>query len=123
MSEPGYFTFPENPWDTRYDAVVAAPDSHQVLFETDELRVLEVIIPPGVTELPHHHAGRSTMAVFAATAIRIYDLVEGITIDVPRRAATEDEPIVQAMGPEGMHQIQNLDPVHTYRAVRIERKL
>jgi hypothetical protein len=34
----------------------------------------------------------------------------------------EEQPIVQAMDPEGMHQIENLDPVRTYRAVRIERK-
>ena len=44
-------TFPEG-----YDAVVAAPSSHRVIFENALVRVLEVTMPPpGKTEPMHHH--------------------------------------------------------------------
>jgi hypothetical protein len=43
--------FPEG-----YDAVVAAPASHRVIFENALVRVLEVTMPaPGHTEPMHHH--------------------------------------------------------------------
>ena len=39
---------PSNPatWDTALDAVLAAPKHHKVLFENENLRVLEVSLPP-----------------------------------------------------------------------------
>jgi hypothetical protein len=43
--------FPEG-----YDAVMAAPNSHKVLFENALVRVLQVSMPPpGQTEPMHHH--------------------------------------------------------------------
>jgi hypothetical protein len=35
-------------WPPSMDAVVAAPESHRVLFENDDVRVLEVIIAAGI---------------------------------------------------------------------------
>lgn len=37
----------EWPWPRELDALVAAPDSHRLLLETDRVRVLEVVIEPG----------------------------------------------------------------------------
>lgn len=37
------------------DAVVAAPQNHKVLFENENLRVLEVILHSGEEEPVHHH--------------------------------------------------------------------
>lgn len=42
-------------WDPDLDAVAAAPRHHKVLFENDNLRVLEVILAPGDEEPVHHH--------------------------------------------------------------------
>lgn len=42
-------------WDPSFDAVVAAPDHHKVLFENDKLRVLEVTLKPKDEEPLHHH--------------------------------------------------------------------
>lgn len=42
-------------WDPKLDAVAAAPRHHKVLFENDNIRVLEVILPPGDEEPVHHH--------------------------------------------------------------------
>jgi hypothetical protein len=42
-------------WDPALDAVVAAPANHEVLFENDQLRVLEVTLEPETEEPTHHH--------------------------------------------------------------------
>ena len=44
-------------WDPALDAVVAAPANHKVLFENDNLRVLEVNLAPDEEEPVHHHRG------------------------------------------------------------------
>jgi hypothetical protein len=42
-------------WDPALDAVASAPHHHKVLFENDNLRVLEVTLAPGDEEPIHHH--------------------------------------------------------------------
>ena len=54
-------------WDPALDAVVAAPKNHKVLFENDNLRVLEVILEPGEEEPVHHHRWPS---VFVLDAVK-----------------------------------------------------
>ena len=38
-----------------YNTVQATPNSHKVIFENAFVSVLEVTLPPGTTELFHHH--------------------------------------------------------------------
>ena len=45
----------EWPWPGELDALLAAPDSHRLLLETDRVRVLEVVIEPGAREPEHTH--------------------------------------------------------------------
>lgn len=42
-------------WPDELDAVTAAPDHHKVLFENENLRVLEVTLKPNDEEPVHHH--------------------------------------------------------------------
>jgi hypothetical protein len=42
-------------WPASLDALVAAPDSHRLLFENDAVRVLETRIAPGQTTQLHTH--------------------------------------------------------------------
>ena len=42
-------------WPDSLDAVIAAPESHQRLFENDAVRVLETRIEPGATTPVHTH--------------------------------------------------------------------
>jgi quercetin dioxygenase-like cupin family protein len=42
-------------WGDELDAVVAAPNSHRVVFENEKVRVLEVSVPPGTREPEHTH--------------------------------------------------------------------
>ena len=60
-------------WDPALDAVVAAPANHKVLFENDNLRVLEVNLAPDEEEPVHHHRWRS---------IFVLDKVQGPIHDI-----------------------------------------
>ena len=42
-------------WKPELDATTAAPQHHKVLFENDEVRVLEVAVAPGAREPMHVH--------------------------------------------------------------------
>jgi len=46
---------PNPPWPPELDGVVAAPDHHSVLFENDEVRVIETIVRAGDTTPVHTH--------------------------------------------------------------------
>jgi len=41
-------------WDPALDAVIAAPRHHKVLFENQNLRVIEVTLEPNDEEPVHH---------------------------------------------------------------------
>jgi hypothetical protein len=45
----------EWPWPAALDAVIAAPEFHTVLYEDDRVRVLEGLVPQGVTVPLHTH--------------------------------------------------------------------
>ena len=44
------------------DAMVAAPKNHNVLYEDDHVRILEVTVQPGEVENMHHHPRPSVFA-------------------------------------------------------------
>ena len=46
----------QHTWDPALDAVAAAPKHHKVLFENENLRVLEVTLEPEDEEPVHHHS-------------------------------------------------------------------
>jgi hypothetical protein len=50
-------------WPPSMDAVVAAPGSHRVLFENDDVRVLKVTIAAGHHEPEHTHRDPTVMIV------------------------------------------------------------
>jgi len=59
-------------WPPPMDAVVAAPESHQVLFENDDVRVLELTIAAGHREPEHAHRDPSVVVVDGPARIRYY---------------------------------------------------
>jgi len=101
------------------DAVVAAPGSHRVLFENDDVRVLEVTIAAGHREPEHTHRDPSVMIVDGPARIRYY---QGDTLTFsspPDPVPTETR--ASWMAPEGPHSVENVDD-HPYHAVRVELK-
>lgn len=47
------------------DGVAAAPENHRVIFENDDIRVLDVLVRPGEREVLHHHRWPSVFVVDA----------------------------------------------------------
>jgi hypothetical protein len=42
-------------WDPKLDAVAASPESHNAIYEDEDVRVLSVVVPAGVTQPMHTH--------------------------------------------------------------------
>jgi hypothetical protein len=53
-----------------FDAVLAAPQSHKVIFENAFVRVLEVSVSPGTTVPMHHHRWPSSLVSWVPAAGR-----------------------------------------------------
>jgi hypothetical protein len=114
-------------WDSALDAVRAAPKHHKVLFENDNLRVLEVTLPPGDEEPVHHHRWPS---IFVLDQIQppIHDISpEGERLppnrDVIQALQRWDGQgcLVVHMAPQPAGRVLNESPV-TVHGIRIEMK-
>ena len=108
----------------RTDAVIAAPASHNVLLENSRVRVLEVVIPAGVTEPAHTHAWPSVMRfespqrlTYITYAWRDGKLLAQKRYEVPMGRAGQTE----WSEPEGLHAVQNRGTA-AFRAIRFEIK-
>lgn len=107
-----------------YDAVAAAPNSHQVLLEDENVRVLRVSIEPGASEPVHDHAWPSVMYFQQAQPITYvtYELRDGVPVetarmDVPAEALTG----AATAPPEGLHSVHNRG-TGDFVALRVELK-
>src|SRR5881227_678677 len=57
-------------WTAKNDALAAAPGHHKLLFENEEVRVLEVTVPPGVCEPLHAHRYPSVLYYTSAAHMK-----------------------------------------------------
>lgn len=107
-----------------WDAVSAAPESHRVLLETDDIRVLRVTVAPGAVEPIHEHGWPSVMYFEQPQPITYiaYKLVEGKPVEVERVDAPA-LPATQTVwaDPERLHAIHNRG-TEPFIAVRMEFK-
>ena len=109
----------------RFDALVAAPDNHRVLFENDRVRVLSVTVGPGETEPPHHHPLPSVFHIDEAqpsTDINYAVQEDGSLVETGRRELPAGPPPPALwFPPQSLHAVRN-DGTGTYRAIRMELK-
>jgi predicted metal-dependent enzyme (double-stranded beta helix superfamily) len=104
-------------WTPENDALAAAPQNHKLLFENDEVRVLEVTVQPGVREPLHAHRYPSVLYYISSAHMKEYS--PGIAaVDHPRK---EDGGVVfLPIGPP--HQMENMETIKPLRAIRVELK-
>jgi hypothetical protein len=106
------------PWPETMDALIAAPASHRVLLDNDQVRVLDVEIQPGTREPEHTHQAPSIMIVDEPARIRYY-----VGDTVRYESAPRSEPPAQRrvnwLDPEGPHSVENIDQ-RRYHAIRVE---
>lgn len=104
-------------WTAENDALAAAPQNHKLLFENDEVRVLEVTVSPGVREPLHAHRYPSVMYYVSGAHMEEYS--PGIAaVDHPRK---DDGAVVfLPVGPP--HQMENMETSKPLKAIRVELK-
>ena len=114
-------------WPNSMDSVNAAPKNHQVLFENDHVRLLEVTVQPGETENMHGHKFPSVFMMDAPQPqIMNKNLEENAGLQPGNRppppprndGGTVAYPTCRAMTtPQSPHQVTNVDtfPQHFYR--------
>lgn len=102
-------------WKPDLDATVAAPENHKILFENDEVRVLEVTVAPGALEHLHVHRYPAVMYVDSSPHM-IEHLQDGSARDLGvRPPGTRWLPLAQG---HAMENVGNI-PLH---AIRVELK-
>lgn len=104
-------------WTPANDALAAAPQNHKLLFENDEVRVLEVTVQPGVREPLHAHRYPGVLYYISSAHMKEYS--PGMAaVDHPRN---EDGGVVfLPIGPP--HQMENMETTKPLRAIRVELK-
>ena len=108
-------------WDPALDAVTAAPDSHRVLLDNDQVRVLEVIIQPGEREPAHTHRWPSVMVGLNAARIRYYGADQELRFETPEGREVKTALDADWLRPEPLHAVENIDET-VFRALRVELK-
>lgn len=104
-------------WTPRNDALAAAPQNHKLLFENDEVRVLEVTVAPGIREPLHAHRYPSVMYYISAAHMKEYSPGRK-TIDHPRKS--DGTVVFLPIGPP--HQMEDVEASKPLRAIRVELK-
>jgi hypothetical protein len=114
-------------WDPKLDAVAAAPKHHKVLFENENLRVLEVTLEPEDEEPVHHHRWHSVF-VFDQIEGPVYDIAPDGTRLPPDRDLmqaiqtwTGKGCLVVNMSPQPAGRVHNAS-TKTIHGIRIEMK-
>src|SRR5579875_1088778 len=108
---------PDKWWTPANDALVAAPQNHKLLFENDEVRVLEVTVPPGVREPLHAHRYPSVLYYVSAAHMKEYS--PGVPA-VDRGHKDDGSVIFLPIGPP--HQMQSVERSNPLTAIRVELK-
>ncbi|MEM5564049.1 nuclear transport factor 2 family protein [Psychroserpens sp. AS72] len=109
-------------WPAELDAVIAAPDNHNILLENDQVRVLEVTLAPGEVEKLHHHKWPSTLYIQEAGDFIDSDGEGNIIFDSRKLPEPLPMPFVMYKNPEAPHTVTNLSKTATIRLIRVEMK-
>jgi uncharacterized RmlC-like cupin family protein len=104
-------------WTPGNDALAAAAQHHKLLFENDEVRVLEVTVLPGVREPLHAHRFPSVLYYVSAAHLKEYS--PGLPA-VDRGHKDDGQVIFLPVGPP--HQMENLESSKPLKAIRVELK-
>lgn len=108
-------------WPAELDAVIAAPDNHEILLENDHVRVLKVTLGPGEVEPLHSHRWPSVLHIQQAGHFLDRD-AEGSVIFDSREVPPLELPLTMWKGPEAPHSPVNLSEDTEIRLIRVELK-
>ncbi len=102
------------PENKEFDAAKVSSKTHKVLFENDNVRVLEVKIQPGEKEPAHTHPYKSITIIQTPSRIRYYDEDDNVLEEVDLQGVSWLEPM-------GLHAAENIGDT-VFQGYRIEMK-
>ena len=108
-------------WPQSIDAIAAAPGNHHVLLENDQVRVLDVVVPPHTKEPVHAHCSPSVLYIMEASAFIDHDANGKVLLDTRELKMPLTFPMTMWKDPEAPHSVENLSdkPLHL---IRVEQK-
>lgn len=118
----GGYAFAEQATLEQYLPLTAAPVHHQAILENDDVRVLDVRIPPGDTVPAHQHNLPSIFITLSPADLVLRNLAGDAVRHVRRDRSREGEPHVEWRSPAPEPRVvSNIDSVEL-RALRVELK-
>jgi hypothetical protein len=107
-------------WPDSLDALIAAPDNHKLLLETDHVRVVSARILPGQTVPVHTHRWASVLFILSwSDLVRRDHLGNVIPGTAPLEAPILNMPLWQ--GPLPPHSVENVGEGEI-RTIQVEIK-
>jgi quercetin dioxygenase-like cupin family protein len=111
----------EQDWPDALDAMVTAPDHHEILLENERVRVLDSRIKPGETVPVHTHRWASVLYVLGTSDFIRYDTGGNAVFD-SRTAATNVKPGTVVWSPPlRPHSVENVGDTEI-RVISVELK-
>jgi len=104
-------------WTPENDALAAAPQNHRLLFENEQVRVIEVSVRPGVREPLHAH--RYPSVLYYVSAAHMEEYSPGLAA-IDRGHKEDGAVIFLPIGPP--HQMENMEKGKFLKAIRVELK-
>jgi hypothetical protein len=108
-------------WPKSIDALEAAPQNHRVLLENDQVRVLDVVVPPHTKEPVHAHCSPSVLYFMQAGDFIDYDANGKVLFDTRKLETPLTFPLTMWKGPEAPHTVENISD-QSIHLIRVELK-
>ncbi len=109
-------------WPDSLDALAAAPESHQLVFENDSVRVLETRIAPGATTQLHTHRWPSVLYILSFGHFVRRDDAGTVLLDSRETGALPQPGAALWSGPLSPHTLENVD-ASEIRVISVELKV
>lgn len=111
----------EWPWPDELDAMVAAPDYHTVLFEDDDVRVLDARASAGDTVPIHTHRWAGVLYILSASDFVRRDPAGAVLVDTRSTHSTPRVGSASWGAPLPPHSLENVGQ-RELRTITVEMK-
>jgi len=95
-------------WPDFLDALIAAPDHHELLFENDRVRVLSTRIAAGDRTPVHTHRWPATLYIQSWSDFVRYDSDGNVEVDSRKIEALQEPLVVVWSAPLPPHSLENV---------------
>src|SRR5262249_33542879 len=111
----------EWPWSDELDAVIAAPEYHEILFEDRRVRVLSGLVPPGRTVPVHTHRWGGILYVIGTSDFVRRDPDGNVLADTRISKTAPSAGTAVWAGPLTPHSFENVGTTE-FRTLTVEMK-